>query len=339
MRRSLAERQAGERCEGGDRASAINAICARIVSYLLLHPVGDNPAIFVSEVLSENGPGDFSAKIYEIGKLYKDYVIPLFKQHKNAPSTPGEHPSRRSFDFANKLILEDSSFFHPPRLSMLRLYHSFDPCALGSDASKALIRDAYRCQVTNKVDGPSMAAGLVETAPSTITECAHIFSESLGFLESRDHEAEENLVATAYDTLNRFGYTGIQQELVGLKIHRLENVLTLDVLHRWFDFMAMWFEAIEGKPHTYRIETRRPFVPDEHFPREVTFTSTSENLPLPSPDYLRIHAACCRIAHLSGAAEYLGKIYRDEEYLDVLASDGTSAPVLDHLLGRLVSTV
>ena len=171
------------------------------------------------------------------------------------------------------------------------------------------------------------------------------------------HTIQKRSVATAFATFNRFGYTGIQKELSGTNIHRLENVMTLDVaIHGWLDLMSLWFEAIDGRvrfrllsmsvhhrlntryrpqPHSYRIETRPPFVPDASFPREVTFTSQC-NLPLPSPKYLRIHAACCRIAHLSGAAEYLDKIYRDEEELSVLSSDGASAPVLSHLLQRLV---
>lgn len=171
---------------------------------------------------------------------------------------------------------------------------------------------------------------------------------------------QKRFAATAFAMFDRFGYTGIQQELSGTNIHRLENVMTLDVaIHRWFDCMALWFEAIDGRvrlrllsmsfrhrlntrprsqPHSYRIETRPPFVPDASFPHEVTFTSWC-NLPLPSPKYLRIHAVCCRIAHLSGAAEYMDKIYREEEDLGVLSTDGASAPVLSYLLQRLVDPV
>ena len=73
-------------------------------------------------------------------------------------------------------------------------------------------------------------------------------------------------------------------------------------------------------------------------PREVHFVAYSD-LPLPSPKYLRIHAHCCRIAHMSGAAEYLDIIYRDMEELKVLAADGTSADVLDIAISGLVAPV
>lgn len=58
-------------------------------------------------------------------------------------------------------------------------------------------------------------------------------------------------------------------------------------------------------------------------------TQTSGSLALPNPQYLRIHAACCKVAHLSGAAEYLDEAYRDMEMLQVLTNDGSSAQVLD----------
>ena len=36
--------------------------------------------------------------------------------------------------------------------------------------------------------------------------------------------------------------------------------------------------------------------------QEITFQSTDHRLQLPNREYLRIHAACCRVAHLSGAS-------------------------------------
>ncbi|KAI0363062.1 hypothetical protein BV20DRAFT_915189, partial [Pilatotrama ljubarskyi] len=55
---------------------------------------------------------------------------------------------------------------------------------------------------------------------------------------------------------------------------------------------------------------------------------------LPNPRYLKLHAACCWIAHMSGAAEYLELIYRDVEELPVLAHNGASADVLTFALHR-----
>jgi len=63
----------------------------------------------------------------------------------------------------------------------------------------------------------------------------------------------------------------------------------------------------------------------------ITF-QTESNLPLPNPEYLRIHAVCCRVAHLSGAAEQMDKILEDLEDMQVLSKDGSSAHALSFAL-------
>jgi hypothetical protein len=68
----------------------------------------------------------------------------------------------------------------------------------------------------------------------------------------------------------------------------------------------------------------------------VTFsTKDAEHLPVPSRELLALHATCCKVAHLSGAAEYIERIYRDIDEMGVLASDGTSADMLDYALFSL----
>lgn len=66
--------------------------------------------------------------------------------------------------------------------------------------------------------------------------------------------------------------------------------------------------------------------------------------PLPSRVYLKLHAACCKVARTSGAAEYLDRVRRDEEEVAVLASDGSSVDLVMHAmhkaaLGQMQSTV
>lgn len=65
----------------------------------------------------------------------------------------------------------------------------------------------------------------------------------------------------------------------------------------------------------------------------VTFTSPDpEKLPLPSPEYLAIHAACAKVANLSGAGEYIDNVVRDLEDTSVLSKDGSSAELLEFAL-------
>jgi hypothetical protein len=70
-------------------------------------------------------------------------------------------------------------------------------------------------------------------------------------------------------------------------------------------------------------------------PEKTTLTSSNPTaLPVPSPELLALHAACAKVAHLSGAGEYIDKLDRDAEELDVLACDGGSSDVLIHALLR-----
>jgi hypothetical protein len=65
----------------------------------------------------------------------------------------------------------------------------------------------------------------------------------------------------------------------------------------------------------------------------VTFTTRDpKKLPLPSPEYLKIHAACAKVAHLLGADEHIDKVLRELEHTKVLSNDGTSAEALEHVL-------
>lgn len=72
----------------------------------------------------------------------------------------------------------------------------------------------------------------------------------------------------------------------------------------------------------------------------VTFsTSNPENLPVPAPELLALHATCCKVAHLSGAAEYIDEIYRDADEMGVLSADGASGDTLSYMLLSLSKPV
>ena len=69
-------------------------------------------------------------------------------------------------------------------------------------------------------------------------------------------------------------------------------------------------------------------------PIVVTFESAAPDLELPDSRYLKLHAAACRVAHMSGAAEYLDQLDRDLGEMGVLAHDGSSADLLASQLHR-----
>jgi hypothetical protein len=50
-------------------------------------------------------------------------------------------------------------------------------------------------------------------------------------------------------------------------------------------------------------------------------SSDAEKYPLPSRQYLEIHAACAKVAHLSGAGKYLDRMYQAMEDAEDLSDD------------------
>ncbi|KAI0357308.1 hypothetical protein OH77DRAFT_1399856, partial [Trametes cingulata] len=207
----------------------------------------------------------------------------------------------------------------------------------------ALVRDNFRCMVTGKVDWKAAQKKLASRASGedyTTTQCCYIFPDSLAGKElCKEYEA-----ASVWTILKQFGCEDIHAELgsatEGANLHRLENILTLDVfIYKLFDDLSLWFEAVEGKLNVYNVillpgADRPPSIPET-----VQFVSHRPGLPLPNPRYLKLHAACCRIAHMSGAAEYLELIYRDVEELPVLANNGASADVLTFAVHRRLTAV
>jgi len=105
-------------------------------------------------------------------------------------------------------------------------------------------------------------------------------------------------------------------------------------VHDRFDRLELWLEETKT-PNQYCIKSFHRLL---RFDRLVEFSSPDpERFPVPSPKLLALHAACCKVAHMSGAAEYLDKYDRDLDDLHVLASDGTSFAVLDYAIWEKLS--
>jgi len=186
----------------------------------------------------------------------------------------------------------------------------------------------------------------------TYTECCHIFSQ--GTLQSLDKgEHQKDHAATAFAMLKMFGLEQLVESLNGKGMHSLGNIITMDMgLHRCFDRLQLWLEpqttATTTTVNTYTVCVKL----DEIFrlvakPQEqVTFSvpddvireceARGKPIPaLPDPTLIALHAACARVAHMSGAAEYLDMLERDAEDTTVLASDGSSAYLLHGLLSHV----
>ncbi|KAF8125459.1 hypothetical protein EV363DRAFT_1402453 [Boletus edulis] len=207
--------------------------------------------------------------------------------------------------------------------------------------SQALIRDGYKCVVTGIYDAMAEVDNTTAMDGTVHTELAHILPESTCFnvSDTRTSSPEEkDYSASVLAVLQRFGYD--IEKVNGPKVHSLYNVMTMQKdAHDAFDRLEMWFEST-GVANRYRVQTTRRI---HDVPCEVTFTSPDPLvLPFPSQELLALHAACAKVAHLSGASEYLDNLDRDADELDVLAADGSSFAVLTHAIvkskARPVST-
>jgi len=91
-----------------------------------------------------------------------------------------------------------------------------------------------------------------------------------------------------------------------------------------------------GAPNTYTVCSTENLaflnaLPPTH---QVHFT-TDTGQELPDPRYLKLHAAVCRVAHMSGAASYLDlcdREYEEQGRYGIMAHDGSSARLLESWL-------
>ncbi|RDB30147.1 hypothetical protein Hypma_012344 [Hypsizygus marmoreus] len=267
-------------------------IYARILGYLLLEGPSDQARTTVaSEVISRQQNED---DVTAIGKAYYDHYIRAFKMNKGDTPESSSHPSRQSLEtktMENTLV--------------------DDPKDHADAKAKALKRDGFRCVITGAYDNTSLEhepelkmIPQADNAWATITRCTHIFGESTNSGISGDNMggAKHQYAAPVWAVMRHFGYTKIPAELDGARIHRLENVFTLESgAHGLFDQLHLWLEPTDV-PGTYTLQASNPTYIAPHFRRTVVFTTPDrDKYPPPSPDYLAIHAACARVAHLSGA--------------------------------------
>ena len=66
----------------------------------------------------------------------------------------------------------------------------------------------------------------------------------------------------------------------------------------------------------------------------MMFTSHDARYELPDPRYIKMHAVCARVAHMSGAGAYVNEIIDDLDkgQIQVLSENGSSGRLLDFAL-------
>ncbi|KAK7443453.1 hypothetical protein VKT23_015626 [Stygiomarasmius scandens] len=304
---------------------------ARIAGYLILYPLNETARHkIVVDVIS----GRSFATIYRIGDFYLKFLFCAFKKAKSSTPASSHRPSRPSFDMtaealretlktapqshkdAKKQASEFFLFFTPPNLTK-----KWDDATVKENPESDLYMQLTR-DPTKKVP----------------TECAHIFGEYTNAdIDTKANKCDYG--ANVWTVLTYFGHPEILEQLNGAKVHSLENVMTLEqTLHGWFDNLQVWFEETPV-PNQYRLVFAHA-MDKALYPEIVTFSQAPgfEHLPLPSPLYLKIQAACAKVAHLSGAADFIDQVYEDSEEMGVLASDGSSSTTLEYVLAGMTES-
>ncbi|KDQ51059.1 hypothetical protein JAAARDRAFT_541675 [Jaapia argillacea MUCL 33604] len=236
------------------------------------------------------------------------------------PAVPSTHSSRPAFDLTAQekhTLLQEAPRDHRAAKKL------------------CLVRDDYRCVITGRYNMATFLSKMntdgnfVPPAPIGHTELAHIIAVS----KNADIKEGGPKAASAWTVLERFGKVDVEDDqLNGEGIHRLPNTMTMCLDPRaWFDGLQLWLEQI-GSTNRYRVCAIWPLILtslgiDPSNP-EIQLTTTDPDLPLPDPRLLRLHAACAKVAHLSGAGRIVDETLRDIEELNVLAHDGGSAHVL-----------
>ncbi|KAJ8474973.1 hypothetical protein ONZ51_g6871 [Trametes cubensis] len=321
-----------------DACNTLYIIQARVVGYLLLYPPSEDARrALTTELASYKSSSNVHQRVYGLGAMYLRHFIFVFRRNRGRTPAPSDDSSPPSPDRAREEYMRQ---LQPVPRDHLSAKHA------------ALVRDNFRCMLTGTVDMASVDENLTIRAPGEtedLTRCFRIFPDSLGNTETYGTGPKEYGTATVWSILERFGYENISAELGSTSknnLHRLENVMTLSPrIHALFDKMLLWLETVDetnsthgtlsAQDNTYKVVLARGRTHDAINVREkVHFVSHHPDLPVPNPRYLQIHATCCRIAHMSGAADYLDLVLRDIEESKVLAEDGTSADTLTFAIHR-----
>ncbi|KAN0094628.1 hypothetical protein V8E55_002915 [Tylopilus felleus] len=163
----------------------------------------------------------------------------------------------------------------------------------------AMHRDNNSCMITGLKD-------YNQPGGQVAVQIAHIIPQSVN-INIGEHAAKRFQSAGVWSILSMFTHDTIIKDLASNRIHHLENIVSMNVFsHILFDDIKLLVPAL---------------------PEHVTF-STATDVPLSRHEYLALHALCCEVAWMSGAAEYIMDIERRIGDTKVLAKDGSTVDLL-----------
>ncbi|KAI6040720.1 hypothetical protein EDC04DRAFT_2893730 [Pisolithus marmoratus] len=277
-------------------------LCARLLGHLLrLAPAGNGQRHVQREITVAAD----DIKLMNLARFYLSHFICAFKRAGRLTPAPSEHLSHTSFE----------DFQQHPTVIM-----ALDTVDHRTARAVARRRDDNCCMLTGKKDYRD--GGLVWV------EAAHIIPD-VNNKSIREGGRKQFHSAGVWSFLSMFTNVNIAEELAGNRIHRLENVMSMQqTCHRAFNELVLWLKPVEGLGDTYHVcEARQGLKTQMNIPDVVTL-STATQYPLPHPAFLALHALCCEVSWMSGAAEYIVDVEGKMEQTNVLANEGSNADVL-----------
>ncbi|KAJ7441534.1 hypothetical protein FB451DRAFT_1569194 [Mycena latifolia] len=246
----------------------------------------------------ENGAG--YQRLSDLGLWYRNHLMRVFRSNTGPVPVASDHPSRPSLDAVREGIVADIKKADKTKKNVKQ---------------SALARDGFRCVVTGAYDDKTVTQcpkDFPASAPTSRTQCAHIFSES-----AQDGDKAAILKMFNFDI----------ESLLGGQVNTLRNVLTMTTnMHGSFDELEFWLEEVIGQPNTESLSPSTQSLPPS-VPPMVSHPRSS-----PVQLVLAIRAAVSRVAHMSGAAEQYEMVMRDRESTTVMSGDAASAEMLSVLL-------
>ncbi|KAF8551728.1 hypothetical protein OG21DRAFT_1486758 [Imleria badia] len=271
----------------------------RLLGYLIREAIYDESRDGICrEINSCEGDKD---RLHKLADLYFRLFVRIFRSSRNSAPSPSPHPSRASFN-------TDRESLEPDLRSTAR----------HANRTRTLQRDNNRCIVTGALSLDSLQPSETPLLWGVL-QVAHILPRSMNDRVATSEESR-NQAAEVWTIFWRFGKIA-PEELNGDGINRLENLMTLwDTIHALFDKLC-----VDDDPYKCFVKMAQPNGLIQ-LPESFMLTTTDPSLPRPSPQYLRLHAACARVANLSGAAEYADSFYGDsgDKGIGVLADDGSA---------------
>ncbi|KAF4566336.1 hypothetical protein EYR36_011755 [Pleurotus pulmonarius] len=292
----------------------------RVLGYILLEQLSPEGIEHLARSIQGCADSD-DASILQLGRFYAKYFVKIFYRDQGRTPAPSQHPSRSSFDQKREL-------FSVLLTSSGCLTH-------GAARQLILERDDHRDLIARDYDEQYMTPEAEEyhakvNRPTVPLQAAHIIpaylantsAEQLSNEQEAEAErwlgsdvlpdAEIHKRSIIWIMLQYFGTEDIYNDLKGDRIHHPSNLLSLSLTdHHRFVHQSLWFEPLKHTPDGYHYKlcvanaSARPTSPDHKRAEQVVFrdkTVGTTVIPAPNPKYLALHAACCRIARMSGAA-------------------------------------